>query len=56
MTFGVGVTFTCGHKTFFDVSFSNLFCMLLVTSSWTNSMMAKTNSKWPIFCDFPHFM
>ena len=33
-----------------------LICMLLLTSSRKNSKMAENNSKWPIYCDFSHFM
>ena len=39
----------------FHISSSNLLCMLLISSSWTSSIMAKKNSKWLIYCDFSHF-
>ena len=34
---------------------SNLFCMLLITSSRTSSVMAEKKSKWPIYCDLSQF-
>ena len=39
----------------FHISFSNLLCMLLMTSSRTSSIMAEKKKKWPIYCDFSHF-
>ena len=39
----------------FHVSFSNLLCMLLMTSSRTSLIMAEKKKKWPIYCDFSHF-
>ena len=38
----------------FHISFLNLLCMLLMTSSRTSSIMAE-KKKWPIYCDFSHF-
>ena len=38
----------------FHISFSNLLCMLLMTSSRTSTIMAG-KKKWPIYCDFSHF-
>ena len=36
------------------ISSSNWLCMLLISSSWTSSIMAE-KKKWPIYCDFSHF-
>ena len=45
-----------GAKTWkvFHISSSNWFCILLISSSWTSSIMAE-KKKWPIYCDFSHF-
>ena len=41
----------------YRVSCSNLFCMLIITSSWKKSLMGKkTPLKWPIYRDLSHFM
>ena len=37
------------------VASSNLLCMLLISSSWTSSIMAEKKSTWPIYCNFSHF-